>query len=287
MSTVSGQLAWAESRRLFRNPAVWLSLIPIALWVRTVVREDDAEDGLFLLVGYSLLLPGFVMMVATVFAVLRARIERTEALLTTLAVGPDQRSIGHAWSALAGGVIGLAVITVIAVVLPARDPLGVWDNGGHRLFVPRPNIAQLLQGPMAIVVVLIFIVALVRWVPTWLVLVPLAFLLMAQALFFGVFHGVPTDGGRWLFPLNTGVVHSEWIGDCDNEGPCYLIVRGFDRSTPWWHLAYLAALGVWLASVAVLRHRRDRTTWAWFAGSLVAVIALGAIQITTAEVYTG
>jgi hypothetical protein len=286
VSTISAQLAWAEGRRVLRNPAVWLSLIPTALWFRTVVSTDDGEDGLFLLVGYSLVLPGFVMVIGTVFAVLRSRLERTEPLLVTLAVGQDRRSIGHAWSALAGGAIGLGVIAVIAVALPARDSLGVWDNGGQRLVVPRPNVAQLLQGPMTIVVVLIFIVALVRWVPTWLVLVPLAFLLMVQGLFLGVYHGVPTDGARWLFPLSTGVVHGEWIGDCETTG-CDLIVSGFDRVTPWWHLVYLAALALWLTSVAVLRHRRDRTTWTWFGGSLAAVIILAAVQITTAEVYTG
>ena len=59
MNSVSAQLAWAEGRRVVRNPAVWLSLVPIALWFRAAARGDDAESGLFLLVGYSLVLPGF------------------------------------------------------------------------------------------------------------------------------------------------------------------------------------------------------------------------------------
>jgi hypothetical protein len=284
VNTVPGQLAWAEGRRLLRNPAVWLSLVPTGLWLRSAARTDDAENGMFLLVGYSLVLPGFVMLVTTVFAVLRARMAHTEPLLGTLAVGPDRRSIGHAGSALAGGAIGLGVIAAIAIALPAGDPLGVWDNGGQRLTVPRPNLAQFLQGPVTVVVVLVFIVALVRWVPTWLVLVPLTFLLMVQALFLGVYHGVPTDGGRWLFPLNTGVVNGEWVGDCETTG-CDLLVSGFDRATPWWHLAYLAALGCWLTAVAVLRHRRDRTTWIWFTGSLVAVAFFAVVQVLTAETH--
>ena len=76
MTTVAGQLAWAEGRRLLRNPAVWLSLIPVAMWFRATNRTGDAEGALFLLAGYGLLLPGFVMLIATVLAVLRGRMER-------------------------------------------------------------------------------------------------------------------------------------------------------------------------------------------------------------------
>ena len=284
MTTVAGQLAWAEGRRLLRNPAVWLSLIPVAMWFRATNRTGDAEGALFLLAGYGLLLPGFVMLIATVLAVLRGRMEHTEPLLGTLAVGADRRSIGHAWSALTAGVVGLVVVAAIAIALPARDPLGVWDNDGQRLVVPRPNVAQLLQGPMSVIVILVFVVALVRWVPSWLVILPLAFALLVQGLFVGLWHGVESDGTKWLFPLNTGVVHSAWIGDCENGG-CYLFVRGFDGTTPWWHLAYLAALSVWLTTVAVLRHRRDRVAFIWFGVSLLAVLAFAAVQIMTADVY--
>jgi hypothetical protein len=42
---------------------------------------------------------------------------------------------------------------------------------------------------------------------------------------------------------------------------------------------------VWLASVAVLRHRRDRATWTWFVASLAAVVLFAAAQFATADVY--
>jgi hypothetical protein len=42
---------------------------------------------------------------------------------------------------------------------------------------------------------------------------------------------------------------------------------------------------VWLATTAVLRHRRDRVAWAWFTGSFVAVVAFAAVQLATADVY--
>jgi hypothetical protein len=270
---------------MLRSPAISLSLVLPLLWLRSANRAGGAENRLFLLVGYGLLLPGFVMVVTTVLAVLRGRLEHTEPLLGTLAVGPDRRSIGHAWSALAGGAIGLLVIAAIAVALPARHPLGVWSQDGTPIVVPRPNVAQLLQGPLSVVTLLVFAVALVRWVPTWLVFAPLAYALMVQGLFFGVFHGTPTDGGRWLFPLSTGVVHGEWVGCGPEDANCSLPVSGFDPNTAWWHAAYLVALCIWLATIAVLRHRRDRVTWIWFAASLLAVSAFAAAQIASADVY--
>jgi hypothetical protein len=284
VNTASGQLAWAEGRRLIRNPIVWASLIPTVLWFRATNDDAGAEDQLFLLVGYGLVIPAFLMMVATVLAVLRGRLEHTEPLLSTLTVGPDRRSIGHAWAALAGGAIGLLVIATMAIALRAGDSLGVWADTTY-VVVPRPNLAQLLQGPLTIVVLLVLVIALVRWVPTWLVIAPLAFALFVQGVFLGVFHGVPTDGGRWLLPLNTGIVHGEWVGCAPEDPDCYLPVSGFDRVTPWWHVGYLVALCVWLTTIAVLRHRRDRATWIWFGASLIAVGALAAVQIATADVY--
>jgi hypothetical protein len=287
VSTPTGQLAWAEGRRLVRNPVLWVSFLLLVPWVRVSRRSSEAENGLILLVGYGLIIPGLVMVVATVFAVLRARMEHTEPLLSTLAVGPDRRSIGHAVAALAGGAVGLLLMAVLVLTIGRRDPLGVWESERRPITVPRPNVAQLLQGPFAIVMLLVFVVALVRWVPTWLVIVPITFAMLIQATFLGAFHSVPTDGGRWLIPLNTGVVHSEWKGTCLDDSPCYIDVSGFDGRTAWWHLGYLASLAVWLGTVAVLRHRRDRVTWTWFAGSLVAVIAFVAVQIATADVYSG
>lgn len=287
MSTATGQLAWAEARRLLRNPLPWLSLIVLVPWFRSAQRIGGVQDRLFLLVGYGLLLPGFVLVVVTVLAVLRGRMERTEELLGSLSVGADRRAVGHALAASTGGLIGLLVAVGVFVWLPARDPLGPWSPWYHEIVdIPRPNLAQLLQGPLAVTAVLVFAVALVRWVPSWLVLVPLAFLLLVQGLWFGMWHGTAASGQRWLFPLNTGIVNGSWVGCATEIDSCELPVSGFDRSTPWWHAAYLIALCLWLTSAAVLRDRRDRTTWTWFGVSLVAVAALAAVQFSSANTYT-
>ena len=94
MSSATGQLAWAEGRRLLRNPVLWISMLLLVPWVRVADGPTGAENGLILLVGYGLVIPGLVMVVATVFAVLRPRLEHTEPLLTTLAVGPAHPSVG-------------------------------------------------------------------------------------------------------------------------------------------------------------------------------------------------
>ena len=55
--------------------------------------------------------------------------------------------------------------------------------------------------------------------------------------------------------------------------------------TPWWHLAYLAALAVFFVAVAVLRHRRDRKAWYVFAVALAAVVALALVQASVSVEY--
>ncbi|HUF98768.1 MAG TPA: hypothetical protein VMM60_11630, partial [Ilumatobacter sp.] len=200
--------------------------------------------------------------------------------------GPDRRSIGHVASTIFCGAIGLVATAAIYLALaPSRD-LGEWDPGGTDIVtVPRPNVAQLMQGPVAIVAVAAFVIACVRWIPTWLVLLPLGFMVMVQGLFMGIFHGVPTDGERWLFPLNTGVVNGEWKGCGPESFECTLAVSGFDTTTPWWHLGYLSALVVWFTTISVLRHRRDRRAWVAFAAASVLLAACATVQFTVADQF--
>ena len=138
---------------------------------------------------------------------------------------------------------------------------------------------------MALVAMTTFVVALVRWIPSWLVLLPLAFVLLVQGVFLGVFFGVPTGNATWWFPLASGVVHGEWIGCGETDSVCDLPVSGFDRVTPWWHLAYLVAISAFFVVAAVLRHRRDRTTWCAFAAALAAVVALAIVQVVVSVEY--
>lgn len=279
-------LARTEGIRLLRNPLVWLAMAATANMVRGTDSSSGSVDERYLaLVGYALVLPGLVMVLHLILATLRSRSCRSEELLGVLPVGADRRSVGHALSALAAGLVGAVATMAIYLVLRPESMLGRWDPSEQSMInVPRPNLAQLMQGPAALVAIGVFVVAVVRWIPTWLVIVPLVFLTFVQALFFGLFFGVPTGGLSWLWPLVTGSVHGEWFG-CETAAGCGLPVSGFDRITPWWHLAYLVALCVWLTTVAVVRHRRDRRAWVAFGCSLAAVVALAAIQVMTSDKY--
>lgn len=280
-------LARTEGVRMWRNPLVWVAMAATANMVRGAGSAPGSVDERYLvLVGYALMLPGFAMVLHVLFAALRSRSSNSEELLGVLPIGADRRSVGYAMSALAAGLLGVMVTVTIYLVMRPESNLGRWDSSNPTMIEwPRPNLAQLLQGPAALVAVGVFVVALVRWIPTWLVIAPLVFLMFVQGLFFGFFFGVPADGGSWLWPLVTGTVHGEWVGCGELDPTCDLPISGFDRVTPWWHLAYLAALCIWLTTVAVVRHRRDRRAWIAFGCSLAVSVALAVIQVMTSDTY--
>src|SRR5215213_6139630 len=95
MTSPVGELARVESLRLWRNPLVWLAIVPVVLWARAERQAGEAEGRLFLLIGYGVLLPGLVMCMVMTFAVLRGRLEHTEELLVSAPVGNDRRTLGH------------------------------------------------------------------------------------------------------------------------------------------------------------------------------------------------
>ena len=278
-------LARVEGRRLLRNPLVWLAVTPSAMLVnsaKAALDRGEAENIIHLFTGYAVLVPGFATVIVTILAVLRSRLAHVDELLDTLPVTRPQRSVAHGWSTVANAMYGAVIIAAAYLyVRPSSMPGFYSDHVAPAVVaVPRPNIAQMLQGPIALAAVAAGVVALVRWIPTWLVVVPLFFLLFIQGLFLGIFNGVPTSWVTWLWPLSNGIVHDGWIEHgCGREtGNCQLVITGFDRTTPWWHLGYLLSLWVWFISLAVLRHRRDRVAWTAFAISLAATVGLAAIQ---------
>ncbi len=282
------QLAYVEGKRLIRNPLLWITGVVAAVWVGTYVDSGDPDQDRYVLsVGYALAVLGFVAIAHTMLAVIRSRSYHTEELLDVLPVGADRRSIGHGLSTLTGGAAA-AVVTMAIVAMRGLKPNGQpWDasvKGSPT--VPQVDISQLLQGPIAVVVVCAFVVALARWIPGWLIIVPLFVLTVLQIVIFGIWFAVETDNPlTWLWPLAPGVVHDGWTGCGPLDGVCDLQVSGFDQVTAWWHLAYLVALCVWLVTIAVLRHRRDRKTWTVFGAAAAPVVALAITQIMVAKDY--
>ena len=209
---------------------------------------------MFLLIGFGLLIPCLMMMVMMVLSVLRKHAQ-TEELLGSLAVGHDRRSIGHACPRL--GAASWQSWSRSGSSSPSRSTTR--SDVGRRIWptiaIPRPNIAQILQGPLAVIAMLVFVVALVRWVPSWLVLLPITFLLLVQGLWVGMWHGAPTQGRRWVFPLNSGVVNGKWVGCTPEAAGANSRSPVSTRRLPG-GAAYLLALCPLFGSIAVLRHRR-------------------------------
>ncbi len=280
------QLGLVEGYRLLRNQLVLLAGVVTAVWIGVVVPTVNADQDRYVVsVGYPLAVIGFVALGHTMLAVLRSRSHRSEGLLDVLPIGPDRRTVGHALAALAGGAVA-AGATVATVAMRGLEPSGrPWDaKVAGSPAVPQVGIAQLLQGPIAVVVACLFVVALARWIPGWLIIVPVFVLTVLQVIIFGIWFAVETDSPlTWLWPVSSGVVHDGWTGCGSVDDVCELRVRGFDQSTPWWHLAYLAALCVWLVMVAVLRHRRDRRTWTLLGASSTLVVVLAFVQIALAR----
>lgn len=288
-------LARAEGVRLVRNPALWVALGLTGWWLEVAMRGNPAIGSaplskLLLLVGYGFVLPGLVLFVAVVMAVLRGRLEHTEELLGTLAVGPDRRSLAHVLANVGPMVLMmLATIVILAVIRPGAS-LGVdvdLVESGVVEFA-RPNVAQLLQGPLAVLAFTTLAVALVRWIPTWLVIVPTPFFFMVQILFFGLYLGTTPGAANWIGVgglLSHGVVNGPWIGCGEFDATCQITVSGFDHATPWWHLGYLVALTGLFAAIALVRHRRDTRTWVAFGVSSAVVVALAVVQAATFQPY--
>jgi hypothetical protein len=278
----AGQLARIEATRLVRNPAVWLGVV---LGGVMVGRAEAANELHFLLIGYGVLLPGLVMLVASAFAVRRDRSSGATELMATTPTDHRTRTAGHGFAGLVGGG-GLALTVTAAMWLyRARDAtLGpAEDTIPMNVIVPRPNVAQFLQGPLAVVALCALGVLIGRWLPSWLVVVVVVIPAMIQFLMLGLWNGSGTRAANWLFPLSGGWVVGDWIGGCTETSPCHLPLQGFDRTTPWWHLGYLVALTAVLVVTAMLGARRDRSTVVAWLVAAGAVIAFAAIQ---SVVYT-
>ena len=288
-------LARAEGVRLVRNPVLWATLALTGWWLRVSMGGEPGIGSqplskYLLLLGYGFAVPGLVVFVAVVLAVLRGRMEHTEELLDTLAVGHDRRSMAHALANLGPAMLTLlGAFAILAIMQPGANLGSDFDlNGSGAIDFPRPNIAQLLQGPLAVLAFTTLAVALVRWIPTWLVIVPIPFFLMVQITFFGLYLGTVTSAANWLGVgglLAHGVVNGEWVGCGEFDARCDLPVSGFDRVTPWWHLGYLVALAALFATIAVLRHRRDARVWSAFGLALTAVASLAVVQAATFQPF--
>jgi chromate transport protein ChrA len=181
------QLGRVEGWRIVCHPVLWLAIGTLVMYT---VMVGSATEEHFLLTGYGLVLPAFVAMVLMAMAVRRSRTQGADELFDVLPIDQARRSVGHG---LAASVVGLLAVVLTAAVWAGRWPsryLGLTEETRPDLLaIPRPDLAQALQGPMAVVVFCALGVALGRWIPSWLIAVVLVVPMAMQFLAFGSWLG--------------------------------------------------------------------------------------------------
>jgi hypothetical protein len=283
---VERSLARVEGRRLLRNPALWLSFLPLGYWLRSAWTTDSGEDVFNLLVGYGVVIPGTVAAVLVGLAVMRARRCDAGELLATVPSGAEERTIGHAVSVLAVVAAAVAWVVVQLLVLRPGATLGrTADTIPAGIEIPRPTIAQLLQGPAALLAIGCLAVALARWIPTWAAMPVFAIAALMQLTWFGTWSGTEVGWLSWLWPLSRGWVNGSWVGCASESVICSVHLSGFDRVTPWWHLGYLLALACLFAVIGVARDRRDRRVALALAAGALSVAFFAVVQLVVYARY--
>ena len=123
VSTVTLQLARVEAARLARSPLVWLSIVPIAFWVRLERTAGDRRPDVppdRLRIADPLLDDGDDGAVGV-------RKYADGGTAGRAGGGHDRRSIGHAMSAVGGGFVAIVLTIGFVSSLPFDDPLGRWS----------------------------------------------------------------------------------------------------------------------------------------------------------------
>lgn len=270
-----------EGRRLVRNPILWVATAPAFGWA---VGVNDPVVEHFLLTGYGLVVMWFAAMAATAFAARRSDDDLVRGALDPLPASADARTLGIGIGSLGAAAVALAVTAAVWAIRTPGAVLGTTtDTVPVGIAIPRPNLAQLLQGPLVVLVFAALGLLVGRWVAGWLMVAVLFVPVLAQLLYFGVWNAAGSAWYAWLLPMTTGWVTGEWLGSCSSgASQCDLQVSGFDTITPWWHAAYLVALACFLVSIAVALEGRRSARW-WSVATGAAVVALAVVQVVTFE----
>ncbi|MFB4317510.1 hypothetical protein [Actinomadura sp. 21ATH] len=248
-------LARAEARRLLLHPLVVLAAaggLAVLLWPGgttgqdyPVLQEVARETQL------SPLLIGLATLIAVNGAVLRSRRHGTDAHFDVLVLPVWRRTIAHALS--------IAPVVLLAALLVAGQFAREAVRPGAAGHVA---VAELLTGPLMVVLLGALGVALARLVRSVLVAPMTAILIIAVT-----FVLTPGSGGlRWLAPL------------VSDEGARPLPAELIGRPAGW-HALYLAALAVLAVMAAVLAGgARTRAVTATAAAALATTVVAAVLQ---------
>lgn len=249
-------LALAEARLLVRHP---LMLAGLALAL--LAAFDDVHTGMrpafSAITATQAMFFGMPAFFAANLAASRARRAGTEELLAPVPLSRAARTAASCLAAL--GPFAVACLAQAAA-------LAVYLATGVRL--PRlPTVWELGAGPLCVLGACLLGLAVARWVA--LPGVPL--LVMIGLVSFSIVVNDLFDSGH-LLGFNPEVVY--W------GPPPYLDFVGFVPGSLAWHDAYLLALGLGAAALAMLRDSSVRALWLGVgAATVVAAAVSGALAM--------
>jgi hypothetical protein len=278
-------LARAESRRLLLHPFFLVGLILSAVRLATERDVGPANVGYHWysgsiggaymdLVGAALLWLALATLVSSNLAALRSRRDRTEETYCSLPAGARSRTAAQLLAVACPFGISAVLVGAAYALVGAGGGLFV-DYAGHTAV---PGGFELAQGPLVVLVLGVFGVALAVWVPRFSVTLIVAFAIFATEWIFVFSIGVRSSL-HWLVPLADPAEYTRAGAHFPPATPREDGLAGFAVGAAGWHLLYLTALVVVLAALALLRHSSRRRVLAAWGVALIVLVAAALLQL--------
>jgi hypothetical protein len=270
-------LVRVEGIRLLRHP---IFVGGAALSAALLFRASRGEPGTsyFVLVFLGLVPLGAATLFVTNLAALRSRRHGTDDLYAALPGPARARTAALLLATVFTVPVSLALVAADYVYLDAGSGLELtWAHASAA-----PSLAELAQGPVAVVVLGVLGVALARFVPSSVV-APVAAVLVVAAEYALGGSNWPFEGtqARWLLPFADASVSpagTYWpCWQSPEAMPC--AVERFATASAGWHLFYLAGSGVLFAALAVLRHARRPLPLLALGVATAAMVGAGLAQL--------
>ena len=256
------QLARVEGRQLMRNEvfivAIFMSIAILVIfgfvWASdNLGARNSWRYWLALLPVFTLPFAGMTL-VAMNLAALRARREGTEELFDSLPATATSRVVGHL------GSVWMAL--VVQVVFVAATFASGWFLTDHFGAIDTASIGDIMVSFVLVFCAGSLAVALARWLPNPLVaLAALVVLAIGGSAIGGI------GGHHWSLTRQLSI----WPRYPDHDW-------AFAIRPSWWHGAYLLALALVVAIVAVARQRHDRLTLLLGIGAVSLAVVTGYVQ---------
>ena len=275
-------LARTESRRLLRHP-VFLGGVGLSVLFLATQTDTNTGSGVgqayFNLMGWGVMPLALAAMLAINLAVTRKGRDRTGELNASLPMPEHARTTAWLLLTICGTAIGAGLTGAAYRYLGASDGLVVDYNGRTAI----PSWYELAQGPLVVLVLGVLGVTLALWLPRLVVAFAVAFALLASEMLLVLFT-LSQSQLRWLLPFASSATFTRPnasfpAGIRADDG-----LAGFDVATAGWHLLYLGALTILLATSALLKPTPlSRRRLLAAGGAALVVVAAAVFELVSAN----